>query len=98
MRFTFCTEGQVVETERQGQARQEQPPGRGSLEHTGLNASICARWGGGGMGEHQEASWGHKSDLSPAQESRETEASQGRTRKRSRADRSQWNVRTFNHS
>lgn len=62
-----------------GQARQEQPPREGGLEHTVLDANICARWGGGGMGGgHQEASWGHKSDLLPAQESRETEASQGK--------------------
>lgn len=62
-----------------GQARQEQPPREGGLEHTVLDANICARWGGRGIGGgHQEASWGHKSDLLPAQESRETEASQGK--------------------
>lgn len=47
-----------------GQARcKSSHPGRGGLEHTGLNANICARWGGGGKGAPQEAPWGPHSHL-----------------------------------
>lgn len=62
---------------RPSSARAATPGGR-LRAHGARCQHLCSLGWRGYGGGHQEASWGHKSDLLPAQESRETEASQGK--------------------